>query len=161
GGGGACGLIDGRVPRQDDADHAEGLAPRVGVIAGAEVDRLAAKGVHQAAVQLEVLRGDLHLEGRLPCGLSRLEDLEPGDLLLTFSEPPRDLEQDPTALDRPPIAPAGESGAGRPYRGIDVGLVAAGDLGEPLAGGGGSGLEVAPGPGRHEGAADEELATLL
>src|SRR5207244_11445840 len=130
-------------------------------VAGAAVDRLAAEGVHQAAVQLEVLRSDLHLEGRLPRGLAGLEDLEPDDLLLSFSDTSRDLEEHPPALDRPPVAPAGESGRGRLHRGIDVGLVAAGDLGEPLAGGGISRLEVAPGAGRHEGAADEVLVPLL
>src|SRR5437016_6516647 len=39
--GGARSLIDGGVPGQDDAHHPEWLAPRVGVVAGAEVDRLA------------------------------------------------------------------------------------------------------------------------
>src|SRR5439155_764913 len=33
---GARGLVDGGVPGQDDAHHAEGLAPRVGMVARAE-----------------------------------------------------------------------------------------------------------------------------
>src|SRR5207244_2138723 len=158
---GARGLVEGGVPGQDDAHHPEGLAPRVGMVAGAEVDGLAAEGVHQAAVELEVLRGDLHLEGSLPGRFSGLEDLERGDLLLPFPQPPRDLEEHAPALDRPPVAPAGPGGPGGRDRGIDVGPIATGDLAETLSGRGVPRLEVAPGPWRHEGAADEVLVPLL
>src|SRR5213076_136924 len=112
---------------------------------------LAAEGVHETAVQLEVLRRDLHLEGRLPRGLAGLEHLEPDDVLLSFPDAPRDLEE---------VAPGGEGGRGRLDRGVDVGLVAASDLGEALPGRGISRLEVAPGPGRHGRAADEVLVPL-
>src|SRR5262249_12285099 len=78
GGGGdpGSGWVEGGVPGEDPADHAEGRAAGVGMVAGAEVDRSPLERVHEPAVELEVLRRDLDLPRRVGRRLTGLEALE-------------------------------------------------------------------------------------
>src|SRR5262249_10189687 len=94
---------------------------------------------------------------RLPARLPRLQDLEPGDLLLPLAQTPRDLAEDAPALDRPPVAPVRQRGLGGLDRGVDVARVAPGDLAERLPGRGIRRLEVASAPSGLDGAAVEVL----
>src|SRR5437773_11026814 len=90
-------------------------------------------GVHQPAVELEVLRRDLDLERHLDGGLPGLEALELCELAALLADLARDAEQDAAALDRPAITPAGARSPRRRDRGGALGGVAARRLGDPLA----------------------------
>src|SRR5262249_38210805 len=143
---GAPRLVERRIPGQDHAHYAEGLASRVGVIAGAEIDRLAVDRVHQPAVELEVLRRDLDLEGSLQGGLPGLEALELGELGALLADSPGDGEEHAPALDRPPVAPFRKCRARGGDCRVDVGAIAARHLGDLLTGYGAQVVEVAAAP---------------
>src|SRR5262245_5819010 len=147
---GAPRLVERRVPRKDHADDAERLAAGVGVIARAEIDRLAVDRVHQAAVELEVLRSDLDLEGHLDGGFSRLAALELRELTAPLAALARDVAPDAAPLDRPALAPLGACAAAARRGGV-----AARATGALLAGGGSVAVERAAAPGWNLVALDE------
>ena len=110
------------------AGDAVRLAQRVDGVAGEVGDGLAGQLVGGAAVELEVARQRPGVGARLGQRLADVAGLEPGQLLGALLDQPADAREQAAALGGGRPAPvAGERGAGRGDRGVDLAGAAAGD----------------------------------
>ncbi len=75
------------------------------MIVSAQVDALAVADVHQAAIEFEILGGDLDLAGRLAHRLAGVLALQRRQLADRAADSAGDLGEDAAALDRPAITP--------------------------------------------------------
>ena len=162
--GGECrGDLAGReqqreVPRDDRADHAEGLPHRVVQERAADGDGLAVQLRRPAREVEERVRRTRDVDGAgVRDGFSRIERLEAGQGLEVREDPLPALPEDPLPLVRIGARPGREGALRRGHREVHVGAIAAGKLRERLTGGRVRRGEGSAGEGRARGVVDPEV----
>ena len=124
------------VPGDDLADHADGLAERVGEEVAADGDRAALDFVGPAAVVFEEVRDALDVAERVAEDLAAVERFEFRELLGVFLDEFGEFEEESAAVGGVHLFPGGgiEGVAGGFDGAVDVGRVTLGDAAEFFAG---------------------------
>ncbi|MNQ93936.1 hypothetical protein D3C85_1094250 [compost metagenome] len=102
------GLMEGCVPRQDDADYAKGIAAGIDVIVGALVDDFAVHDVDDATVKLEVLRSQVHQGCHFAAGFAGIGFLQCTQGVLAPTDDAPEFVEDAATLGRAHVAPGGQ-----------------------------------------------------
>ncbi|MNK93004.1 hypothetical protein D3C87_1131470 [compost metagenome] len=131
---GAGGLMQRGVPRQDHADHPERIAAGVDVVVRALVDHFAVHDIDDAAVELEVLRGQVHQLRHFPARLAGFGTLKGAEGAFAGADQSPEIVEDAPTLGRAHVAPGLQRSGG----GVDgdghVGGAAVGHFVEFFAG---------------------------